>query len=405
MSNFDDIRPYRDHEVRDVIDKLLSEPNLVNTMLRYKFPSLWGWAEQPLSLFVRWLIQRELKDVHTVNDFQLLIAKYLEANIKKTTSGFSHSGLDKLDPNQSYTFISNHRDIAMDPAFVNIALHRSQQDTVEIAIGDNLLANPLVSDLMRLNKSFTVQRSVEGVKNKFKAFSHLSSYIDERLANQSSIWIAQREGRAKDGLDKTDPAIIKMLAIHGKRQRWSFSETINKLNIVPVSISYEFDPCDLYKAEELRSTETTGQYEKAEGEDVRSIIDGISKPKGKVHVSFGTPLTGEFESAEAVSELIDQQVLSNYKLHVSNLVAFEQLDIRAMLKSRMQNDNLKHVQEKAQLALQKWRSKNSMEFSEQAAEFTQRIQQYPQRLQSYILAMYANPLIEKYRLQMDLAHS
>ena len=187
----------------------------------------------------------------------------------------------------------------------------------------------------------------------------------------------------------------------GKKKRLSFSETVNKLNIVPVSISYEFDPCDLLKAEELQTTEKHGQYEKAEGEDVQSIINGISKPKGQVHVSFGTPITGDYDSAEQVADLIDVQVLSNYQLHVSNLVAFEQLDLKATLLNGLQGDNVKQIQDKAQQALQKWRSKNAAEYSAQAAEFTQRIQQYPQRLQSYILAMYANPLIEKYRMQME----
>lgn len=401
MTDFDDIRPYRDHEVRNVIEKLLSEPDLVHTMLHHKFPSISPWAERPLSLLVKWLIKRELRYVNTIHDFQTLLAKYLSANVKKTTTGFTSSGLEHLDPNQRYTFISNHRDIAMDPAFVNLALFRAGQDTVEIAIGDNLLANPLVSDLMRLNKSFTVQRSVQGIKNKFKAFTNLSAYINDRLENDSSIWIAQREGRAKDGVDKTDPAIVKMLSMFGKKERLSFSDAINKLNIVPVSISYEFDPCDLSKAEELQTTEKLGQYEKAEGEDVKSIVDGISKPKGQVHVSFGSPIKGDFESAEEVADLIDQQVLSNYRLHVSNLIAFEQLDLKTSLFSGLQNENLKQIQDKAQQTLTKWRNKNAREYSKQAAEFTQRIQQYPQRLQSYILAMYANPLIEKYRIQMD----
>lgn len=404
MTNFDDIRPYRDHEVRGVIEKLLCDPALARTMLHHKFPSISPWAEIPLSLLVKWLIKRELKSVDSVSDFQILLAKYLTASIKKTTTDFTTSGVDQLDPNQRYTFISNHRDIAMDPALVNYALYQAGRDTVEIAIGDNLLANPLVSDLMRLNKSFTVQRSVQGIKNKYKAFANLSAYINNRLEDDSSIWIAQREGRAKDGLDKTDPAIIKMLTMFGKKQHLDFSDTINKLNIVPVSISYEFDPCDFLKAKELQATAEKGLYEKADGEDVQSIIDGITKHKGQVHVSFGTPIQDHYESAEEVAELIDRQVISNYRLHVSNLVAFEQLDFKSVIFNGLQNnglqyENLKQIQEKAQQTLQKWRSKNAVEFSEHAAEFTQRMQQYSQHLQSYLLTMYANPLIEKYKIQ------
>ena len=190
-----------------------------------------------------------------------------------------------------------------------------------------------------------------------------------------------------------------MLTMFGKKQRLSFSDTVKKLNIVPVSISYEFDPCDLLKAKELQATAEQGQYEKADGEDVQSIIDGITKPKGQVHVSFGTPLQGNYENAEEVAELIDRQVISNYRLHVSNLIAFEQLDLKSVLLDRLQSENIKQIQEKAQLALQKWRSKNATEFSEHAAEFTLRMQQYSQHLQSYQLTMYANPLIAKYGIQ------
>jgi len=403
MTDFDNIRPYRDHEVRSVIDDLLQDSALTQTVMRHKFPSMSNWAGAPLSLVVKWLLKRELKPVNSIYDFQLLLEKYVSSVIKKTTSGFSFNGADQLDPDKQYTFVSNHRDIAMDPALVNYALHQSGRDTVEIAIGDNLLKNPLVSDLLRLNKSFTVNRSVQGVKNKYRAFTNLSSYINNRLEEGSSIWIAQREGRAKDGLDRTDPAIIKMLAMFGRKQRLKFSEAINKLNIVPVSISYEYDPCDLSKAKELQATAENGKYEKADGEDVQSIIDGISKSKGQVHVSFGTPLEGEFETANQVAELIDQQVISNYRIHLSNLIAFEQLDLKSLFLNHLQTENLKQIQEKAQVALQNWRNKNAAEFSEHAAEFTQRIQQYSQHLQSQLLTMYANPLIEKYRIQMMLA--
>ena len=350
MTDFDDIRPYRDHEVRDVIEKLLREGALIHTALHHKFPNISPWAEAPLSLLVKWRIKFELRSVNSIHDFQMVMAKYLISSVKNTTSEFTTSGLENLDRNKNYTFISNHRDIAMDPAFVNLALHTSGRDSVEIAMGDNLLSNPLVSDLMRLNKSFTVQRSVQGIRNKARAFTNLSTYIQQQVEQSTSIWIAQREGRAKNGVDKTDPAIIKMLAIFSRKQKISFSEAINKLNIIPVSISYEFDPCDISKAKELQCKEKTGEYKKAEGEDVQSVIDGISKQKGQVHVSFGTQIQGDFDSAETVAELIDQQVISNYRLHASNLIAFEQLGLKTVILNGLQNENLKQIQEIAQQA-------------------------------------------------------
>ena len=172
--------------------------------------------------------------------------------ISTTTTKVEFSGLEKLTADQNYLFISNHRDIAMDPAFVNWGLHQQGLDTVRIAIGDNLLKKPFVSDLMRLNKSFIVKRSAKGVREMMAAFKALSGYIKHSLSvEKQSIWIAQKEGRAKDGNDQTDPAILKMLYMNGKGQKLAFSEYMTGLNIVPVSISYEYDPNDVAKANEI----------------------------------------------------------------------------------------------------------------------------------------------------------
>ena len=178
--------------------------------------------------------------------------------IDTTVSGLSVSGLDQLSPDQSYVFVSNHRDIAMDPALVNWVLHLNQHQTLRVAIGDNLLTKPYVSDLMRLNKSFIVNRSATAPREKLKAAKHLSSYIHHSITeDRQNIWIAQREGRAKDGLDRTNSAVIGMLGL-SKAKPVPLADHIKTLNIVPVSISYEYDPCDEAKAKELYMQQTHG---------------------------------------------------------------------------------------------------------------------------------------------------
>jgi hypothetical protein len=222
--------------------------------------------------------------------------------------------------------MSNHRDIAMDPAFTNYALHGQSHETARIAIGDNLLTKPWVADLMRLNKSFIVKRSVSGPRELLAASKNLANYIQHSLLEEHvPIWIAQREGRAKDGVDRTEPVIIKMISMSRNKREQDFGEHIQSLGIVPVAISYELDPCDAMKANELYLKATEGRYEKGEQEDVSSIARGIAGDKGRVHVSFGTPLGPGLDTPEAVAREVDRQVISEYCLHPTNLYAYRRL--------------------------------------------------------------------------------
>jgi len=214
----------------------------------------------------------------------------------------------------------------MDPAFTNYALHRQGRDTVRIAIGDNLLTKPWVSDLMRLNKSFIVKRSVSGPRELLAASKTLSQFIQHSLhEDRSPIWIAQREGRAKDGVDRTEPVIIKMLGMSRDKQTQEFGAHIQSLRIVPVAISYELDPCDALKANELYMKSAHGHYQKGEQEDVASIARGIAGDKGRVHVSFGTPLSGDFDTPDQVAAEVDRQIIGAYCLHPTNLYAYRRL--------------------------------------------------------------------------------
>ncbi len=324
-----DIRPYRDDEVAPVLARLLEDRELTGAIAAFRFGGLARLLPFLLRPAVRWYLRRELRGVQTVRDLQLVIRGYMDAMIENTTAGLTVTGLDQLDPARAWLFVSNHRDIAMDPAFTNYALHVSGFDTVQIAIGDNLLTKPWVADLMRLNKSFVVRRSAAGPRELLAASRHLSGYIRHALTEEhANVWIAQREGRAKDGIDRTEPAVIKMLSLSRDKASEDFGEHIASLGIVPVAISYEIDPCDALKARELAERARTGAYEKGEQEDVASIGVGIAGSKGRVHVGFGTPLDRRFDSAAAVAAEIDRQVLAGFRLHPSNFQAYEALEGR-----------------------------------------------------------------------------
>lgn len=321
MSEFDDIRPYNDDEVRPTLLRLLEDNEFIDTIIKLKFPKFKRLAAAIYRPLVRSALRREVKGVETVAGFQAKIESYLGRNLDETTSALTTSGLDKLEKNKAYLFVSNHRDIAMDPALVNWVLYQNGFQTLRIAIGDNLLTKPFASDLMRLNKSFIVNRSAKSPRDKLKAAKKLSQYIHHSLVeDKANIWIAQREGRAKDSLDVTNRAIISMLMLN-KPKAMAFGDYLGALNIVPVSISYEFDPCDVAKARELTIKAETGSYEKAQHEDVQSIATGIMGQKGRVHVAFGQPFGTDFEDVEAVATMLDSEIAKRYVLQPTNCIA------------------------------------------------------------------------------------
>ena len=326
IENFDDIRPYRDDEVLPVLARILANSELMLAITKLRFPNWPLVARRLLVPVVRLVLRRQLAGVKTVLDFQHVVAGHMAHMIETTTSAFTVSGIEHLQPGQAYLFISNHRDIALDPAFINYALFKQRGHTVRIAIGDNLLTKDYVSDLMRVNKSFIVKRSVRGMKELLKASKHLAAYMRFSIQQeQHSVWIAQREGRAKDGVDRTEPAVIKMIALAQDRKEESLAEFVDGMHIVPMSISYEFDPCDQMKARELLAKARTGTYQKGEHEDIASIAQGIAGQKGAVHLAIGKPLSGPFDSIDAVVAALDEQIVCNYRLHASNYIAWQRL--------------------------------------------------------------------------------
>lgn len=375
MYQFDTIRPYRDDEVNAVLQSLAANHEFLDTIVKYKFPrsgKAMGWLLRPLSAF---LLRRQTTKINSVGALQSKVAPYVERSIKQATDGITFSGIDNLSAGQANLYLANHRDIVMDPAYVNFALYQSGRSTPRIAIGDNLLQKPFVSDLMRLNKSFIVHRSLSGRREKLEAFKLLSGYINHSILNEhESIWIAQAEGRAKDGNDRTDSAILKMF--HMACRDLDFSQAIARLRLVPVSISYEYDPCDLDKARELYIRATTGSYTKQPGEDDKSIAKGITGYKGRVHIHFAQPVSSNFADAKQLAAHIDQNIWRDYRLFPVHYLAWHMWQQRNTDLTVPQPEQLFNATELAQ-AKSIWQEKLAL---------------CPAEHQQYLIQQYANPL-------------
>ncbi|CAM2847210.1 acyltransferase [Pseudoalteromonas atlantica] len=358
-----DIRPYNDDEVAASLARLINDNAFIDVIAKYNLPRFISAMPFIARTLVRSQLRKKWGKFTSVEDVQNEVAKYLDKLIKRTTSKVTFSGLDKLDPQQAYLFISNHRDIVLDPALVNWGLYQHKMKTVRIAIGDNLLQIPYITELMRLNKSFIVKRSAKAPKEMLKALTQLSSYIYDSLTAGNSIWIAQKEGRAKDGFDQTDPALLKMLQLNGRKQKKEFGEYIKELKIVPVSISYQYEPCAISKAKELYHKQQHGEYVKSAGEDIASIVEGFSSAKGHVHLAFGQPVESGCDDADELAQTIDKHIVESFYLHPGNYIAGG--------------------------------CKQAVIDEPDTATFEQRLALVPEELKPLVLAMYAKPFQRK----------
>jgi hypothetical protein len=380
LDKYKDIRPYMDSEIRPVLDELVKDPEFLTTIAQFYFPRLTNLLPSAMRFAAKVKLKGQLKSVHNIASMQDVIAQYMDKMIEDTTTALTHSGLENLREGRNYLFISNHRDIVMDPAFVNYMLYHAGHETLQIAIGDNLLKKPFVCDLMRLNKSFIVQRSLKG-RELLSSLKLMSEYIHHSVANGQNVWIAQSEGRAKDGIDKTDPTLLKMLAM-GNREL-PLGKSLKKLHIIPVSISYEYDPCDLLKAQELYQIAKTGSFEKDESTDINSIVTGMVGFKGAVHVAFGRELKITDDEPEHIAADIDMQILENYTLSDSNYLAI----------SRLRQDGM--------LALHRLRPGFDTQVISPASQafFSERLRQIEPSLVKHWLYSYANPVIGRYKIE------
>jgi hypothetical protein len=318
--DFEEIRPYREEEIPQVLRRI-SEKTSLYVMTGIFFPEL--TPEQIRKRFHRITTTEEFQDKYMGEALRRMVAVSVKAQ--------TVSGLQRLDPAESYLFIANHRDIVLDPGIFNEYRFSQGYPTTLNAIGDNLLVSSLVTDLMKLNKSFIVHRSVPR-SQLYHYSARLSHFIHQQLFEaRNSIWIAQRSGRAKDGNDTTQTALLKMLNIAGKG---NLTENFARLKLVPLSISYEYEPCDMFKAEELVHRRMDLPYTK---DDKMSIIRGIRDPKGRVHLEIGKVIDEQellaLGGMQARNEwfnqlalLIDQKIQMAYRLWPTNYLAYDLLE-------------------------------------------------------------------------------
>lgn len=321
--NFDDIRPFNDSEVDTYIQLLLEDAYFQHVLdFIYRDPQK---VEQA---------KKTLLQIHNIKDLQYNFVYQLieELILKPSTDGLTSSGLDNLDRNKSYLFISNHRDIILDSAILNYLIVLEGMNTTEIAIGNNLLIGKWIEYAVKLNRAFVVRRNLPS-RELLVASQKLSEYIRRDITRKNtSVWIAQREGRTKDGNDKTQIALLKMLNFSNINE---FDEGFRELQIVPLSISYEIEPCGISKVDELYKRQTEG-FEKTQEDDLRSMGHGLVNPKGKVHFAFGEPIDRQIntfakettigEQIEKLADYIDQQIYLNFKLWPNNYIAEDLLN-------------------------------------------------------------------------------
>ena len=308
MDTFDDIRPYRDAEIVEKLRAVIDDPALVAAASTFLFPKLDRYARGLTRFAIRELVKLRARSIRSADDLHTVMARWLEKLIRHTTAGVSFVGIERLGKRQPYLFVSNHRDIVLDPAFVNYALFKTDRTMAEIAVGDNLLQFGFETELMRLNRCFMVVRSASSLREQYEALRHCSNYIRKTLETGESVWIAQREGRPKDSMDVTDPAIIKMLMLAYRDETRDVSEWLRCVPLVPLALSYELDPCAPRKAHELYRVHRDGAYSKRPGEDLRSIVRGLLGYKGRVTVSFGERISGTFGDVDDLARAIDRSI-------------------------------------------------------------------------------------------------
>ena len=319
LNPFEDIAPYNDEEAAAALSKLAEHPN-VPWISKYIF------SNQPETY-----LRDILRSISTVDDFQkLVMSQATEWVIEKSVRTFSYDGLNKLQAiGGKYLAISNHRDIILDPAFTQLILFRNQLPLTEICVGDNLLKSKTLERLIRSNRMIKVIRGISA-RELYLSSQILSKYIRESITTgKSSVWIAQRQGRTKDGVDITEQGLLKMFDMSGTKD---FVQNFLELNIIPLSISYEYEPCDILKARE-KLISRTQKYVKTENEDLQSIMLGIKQWKGNVHLNFGDPLTeDEIRAAslcdkndryQLIRHAVDVRVINGYKLWNTNYIAYD----------------------------------------------------------------------------------
>ena len=378
LDKFEDIRPFRDHEVPEVLARLQRSGDIVNALVKFQFPRLGGVISPIARMFARSRLKLHFDGIDSIGAFQDRLSQYFGHMVKTTTDGFGYAGLEGVASGDPIIFVSNHRDITLDSGFLNYALYLEGRSTIRTAIGDNLFSHDSAADLMRLNKGFVVKRKAMGRKAMYQAMQTTSVFIRESIEEGEQVWIAQGAGRAKDGFDRTEPAIIKMLALAWGKS--GFKGFMENTQLVPVSISYELDPCDLAKARELYVVEESAQaYVKEPDEDLRSMIAGLTGAKGRVRLVVGRPIDANIDSAEQASLELDRQIVTNLQAFPTHEWAWGAQHLLAEGGSVQSSEP--HDPRSARLA-----------------DLRERYSQTPSQYQPYLLRQYANLIANKREL-------
>lgn len=348
--NFDDIRPLNNDEVKDAIEALIANEDFERAF-RYIKPDV-NWME----------FSETMRSFKTKEDFKSKLAYEAVMNVaNKTTFSLTISGRSRLPKDkQPCTFISNHRDIVLDASFLNVMLYDVGYGMTQVAIGDNLMIRPWIETLVRLNNSFIVKRGVS-VRQMLDVSRTLSAYIRHTInETKESIWIAQREGRAKDSNDRTQGSVLKMLNMSGDKDIVS---NLMELNIFPVAISYEYDPCDFLKAKEFQMKRDDPDFVKSQRDDLLSMETGILNNKGRVHFTLTQPINDQLvaldkdmeknELIAAIASIIDKEIYKHYRFYPCNYVAYDMLTGTKRFSGNYGQRDKKHFEEYLQGQLDK----------------------------------------------------
>ncbi|MDR5589267.1 1-acyl-sn-glycerol-3-phosphate acyltransferase [Christiangramia sediminicola] len=378
MQNFDDIRFYKDEEVNPALQEYMKHP-MVKALLQFTFPELKSGD-----------IEAILKECHSISDFQSkVIYLTVEKVLEKTSEGLTDGGFDDLESSETYFYISNHRDIILDTSLINYTLHDHDLTMTASAIGDNLVQKPFLMALSKLNRNFLVQRN-QSPREMLKSSMRLSEYIRQLLFEEDrSVWMAQREGRTKDGNDFTQQGVLKMVGM--AKGDLDVLDYFAKMKIVPIAMSYEFDPTDMLKMPEVLAKRMKEEYKKSANEDFNSIMQGAMGQKGRIQINAGKVITeDDFEEIrkkelsindqlKEVASLIDKAIYRNYKLWPSNYIAYD------LLKNE-------------ERFVDEYTEKEKRQFDRR---ISRRVDvKNPLALNSYLL-MYANPVINKMSLNEE----
>ena len=321
--DFSDISSYSDDEVAHQIARLESNTEFHEYISELVFPKTNKYFSKLYRIYIRKRFSQIFSGCNTINQFQDCMAPLVKGMIEKTTDGFSYSGKENLK-DQPTLFIGNHRDISLDPAFLNYLLYLENLNTVRIAIGDNLLDGGYAEILMRLNKSFVVHRNIKGVKETLRKLSRLSAYINQSLiSDNESIWIAQKEGRANDGNDFSDEGVFKMLYLSERKSK-TLNEWIKEVNLTPIVISYEYDPLDTVKVKGW-DHQVNWTREQTNKNDINEMSIGIFGFKGRVHLHICEPVSQEVNDTKELSRIVEEEIIKNYHIWPSNQVASDLL--------------------------------------------------------------------------------